>query len=89
MEDSGVFWGRLPMSTFLQDLKYSLRLLAKSPGFAAAAIAVLALGIGLNTAMFSIVNALAFSPRPFPEPERVVQLYTQDEKDPAAFRAFS
>ncbi len=77
------------MSTFLQDLKYSLRLLVKSPGFAAAAVAVLALGIGLNTAMFSIVNALAFSPRPFPEPERVVQLYTQDEKDPGKFRAFS
>ena len=77
------------MSTFLQDLKYSLRLLVKSPGFAAAAMAVLALGIGLNTAMFSIVNALAFSPRPFPEPDRVVQLYTQDEKDPGKFRAFS
>ena len=55
------------MSTFLQDLKYSLRLLAKSPGFAAAAVAVLVLGIGLNTAMFSIVNALAFSSRPFPD----------------------
>lgn len=77
------------MSTFLQDLKYSLRLLVKSPGFALAAVAVLALGIGLNTAMFSIVNALAFSPRPFPEPERVVQLYTQDEKDAHAFRTFS
>lgn len=77
------------MSTLLQDLKFSLRLLAKSPGFAVAAIVVLGLGIGLNTAMFSVVHALAFSPRPFADPERVVQLYTQDEKDNANFRAFS
>ncbi|WP_438479156.1 ABC transporter permease [Oleiharenicola lentus] len=77
------------MNTFLQDLKFSLRLLAKTPGFALAAIIVLALGIGLNTAMFSVVHALAFSPRPFSAPERVVQLYTQSERDRAEFLAFS
>ncbi|MBI2510421.1 MAG: ABC transporter permease [Opitutae bacterium] len=73
----------------LQDLRLGLRLLARSPGFALAAIAVLALGIGLNTGVFSVAYAVAFSPRPFAEPDRVVQLYTQDRKEPADYRAFS
>src|SRR5688572_15220879 len=77
------------MHAFLQDLKFSLRLLARTPGFALAAISVLALGLGLNTAMFSAIHALVFSPRPFPEPEQVVQLYTQDKKQPDEYRAFS
>ncbi|HWA28931.1 MAG TPA: ADOP family duplicated permease [Lacunisphaera sp.] len=76
------------MPDFLQDLKFSLRLFAKSPGFTAAAIAVLALGIGLNTAMFSFVHALIFQPRPYPEPDRIVQIYTHDEKQPDRYRAF-
>jgi predicted permease len=66
-----------------------LRVFAKARGFAVAAVLVLALGIGLNTAMFSAVYALAFSPRSFPEPNRVVQLFTQDKKEPTRFRAFS
>lgn len=73
----------------LHDLRHGLRLLARSPGFAVAAIAVLALGIGLNTGVFSVAYAVAFSPRPFAEPERVVQLYTQDRKEPTDYRAFS
>lgn len=77
------------MQTLLQDLKYSLRLLAKTPGFTLTAIAVLALGIGVNTGIFSVVHAFVFSARPFPEPERVVQLYTQDTKDPKKYRLFS
>ena len=77
------------MNTLLQDLKFSLRLLAKSPGFTAAAITVLALGIGVNTAIFSLVHELVFSPRPWPAEQQVVQLYTQDEKDPKKFRMFS
>jgi predicted permease len=77
------------MSTLLQDLKFSLRLLGKTPGFTATAIAVLALGIGVNTGIFSVVHALVFSARPFPRAERVVQLYTQDRKDPKKFRSFS
>ena len=77
------------MNTLLQDLKFSLRLLAKSPGFTAAAITVLALGIGVNTAIFSMVHELIFSPRPWPAEKQVVQLYTQDEKDPKRFRMFS
>jgi predicted permease len=73
----------------LQDLRFGLRLLAKSPGFAFAAIAVLAIGIGLNTAVFSLTYAVAFSPRPFADPARIVQLYTHDRKEPANYRAFS
>jgi hypothetical protein len=77
------------MSTLLQDLKFSLRLLAKTPGFTAAAIGVLALGIGLNTGMFTFIYGLAFQPRSFADPDRVVQLYTQDRKNPRSFRIFS
>ncbi|MBX3733768.1 MAG: ABC transporter permease [Verrucomicrobiae bacterium] len=73
----------------MNDLRYALRQLLKNPGFTVAAVVVLALGIGLNTAMFSVLYALAFNPRPFPEPERVVQLYSQDKKEAANFRAFS
>ena len=78
-----------PLNSFLQDLRFSFRLLARSRGFTATAIAVLALGIGVNTAVFSIVNALLYSPRPFPHPEQVVQLYTQDRKNPKDCRLFS
>ncbi|MBP6864551.1 MAG: ABC transporter permease [Candidatus Didemnitutus sp.] len=77
------------MTSLLQDLKFALRLLAKAPGFTVAAVAVLAIGIGLNTAIFSTTYSLAFSPRPFAEPERVVQLYTHDRKEPTNYRAFS
>ena len=73
----------------MQDLRHTFRLLAKSPGFTVTAILVLALGIGVNTAIFSVVHALVYSARPFPQPEQVVQLYTQDKKDPAKYRLFS
>jgi len=62
------------LSAFLDDLRYTLRALAKSPGFAAAAIATLALGIGGNCAMFGVVNAIFLKPLPFPEPQRLVRL---------------
>lgn len=77
------------MNRLLADFQFSLRLLAKAPGFTVAAIAVLALGIGVNTAIFSLVHELVFSPRPWPEAAQVVQLYTQDEKNPRRFRMFS
>lgn len=77
------------MHSFIQDLRFSLRLLGRTPGFTAVAIAVLALGIGANTAIFSVVHELVWSPRPFGHPEQVVQLYTQDQKNPQKFRLFS
>ena len=56
----------------MQDLKYGLRWFRKNPGFAALAIVTLALGIGVNTAMFSVVNAVLLRPLPFPEADRIV-----------------
>jgi putative ABC transport system permease protein len=71
------------------DLRYAVRQLAKSPGFAAAAIAVLALGIGANTAVFSIVHALLFAPPSYARPAEVVQVFSRDKRNAEAFRAFS
>jgi predicted permease len=80
--------GRL-LEDFARDLRYSLRTLARSPGFTAVAVITLALGIGANTAIFTIVRDLVFSPRPYPNEAQVVQFYTQDKKHPGNFRQFS
>jgi len=60
----------------MNDLRYALRLLLKSPGFSFIAIATLALGIGLNTAIFSLINDLFLRALPFKEPARVVRMYS-------------
>jgi predicted permease len=73
----------------VDDLKVSLRLLLKSPGFSLAAIVVLALGIGLNAAMFSVVYAFTMAGRSFPEADRIVQLYSRDARTTNDYRAFS
>jgi len=77
------------MGRQLQDLRYALRQLRKSPGFTTVAVVVLTLGIGGNTAIFSVVREIVFSPRPYPDEAQVVQLYTQGQKDRNSFRMFS
>jgi len=63
------------VSDAAQDLRYGLRTLSKSPLFAALAILTLTLGIGASTAMFSVLNAVLIAPLPFPEPDRLIQIW--------------
>jgi predicted permease len=68
------------VESVFQDIKHSLRLLAKSPGFASIAILIVALGIGANTAIFSVVDSFLFRPMPWEKPEELVWIY-QDSDD--------
>jgi len=70
-EQRSVRW----IENLLRDLRYGMGALARDPGFAAVTIGLLALGIGANAAMFSIVDAVLLKPLPFPEPERMVRVW--------------
>jgi putative ABC transport system permease protein len=76
-------WKRRWLEDFLSDVRFGLRQLRKSPAFAVAGALTLAVGIGANAAVFSVVNAVILEPLPFPEPDRLVSISPGDDAGPA------
>ena len=70
------------MQTLLHDARYAIRLLRRSPGFAATAVLTLALAIGANTAIFSAVKGVLIAPLPYPDPDRLVRLFEESARTP-------
>jgi len=77
------------MDTFLQDIRYGIRSLLKQPAFTAIAIITIALGIGANTAIFSVVNAVILRPLPYPDADKLVMLWSTTPKDGNQEQPFS
>src|SRR3954451_7453360 len=73
----------------MHDLRFAVRQLWKAPGFTIAAVLVLTLGIGANTAVFSLVHTMLFAPPGYVRPDQLVQIFSQDTKNPKSFREFS
>jgi putative ABC transport system permease protein len=65
------------MNSLWQDVRYAFRVLARGPGFAATVVLTLALGIGINSALFSVIHDVLLKPLPYPEPDRLVQVQTK------------
>lgn len=81
-EDVRTAWGFQRLETLVQDVRHGLRMLRKSPGFTAVVVLTLALGIGANTAIFSLINAAMLRSLPVPEPGRLVMLQYAAREDP-------
>jgi putative ABC transport system permease protein len=73
----------------IRDFKFAFRQLLKGPGFTIAAVIVLALGIGANTAIFGLLDTMLFQPPAYATPHEIVQVFSQDKKNPKTFRGFS
>src|SRR5580692_11146973 len=76
LERHGLPW----LETLWQDLVFALRMLKKNPGFAAVAILTVALGVGANTAIFSVIKTVLFAPLPYKDPSRIVALWTANPR---------
>jgi hypothetical protein len=76
------------MSLLLQDTRYAIRRLSRTPVFSLFAIAILAIGIGLNVAVFGLVDAMLLRPPPFAEPDRIVHIYQDSDSGEPASTAY-
>ena len=79
-DKSRVIWGFSSVETVLSDLRYGLRMIVKWPGFSSVVILILALGIGVTTAIFSAVNAVLLQPLPYPQSDRLMMVIATSGK---------